>query len=82
MRKTRIVTRSVLGLAAGAVAVLTAVGPAGAATSPPGDTHWNVAATSPPGDTHWNVALTATGTGTGTGDSHGGTTVSSDDTHW
>ncbi|MFF8788586.1 hypothetical protein [Streptomyces sp. NPDC015125] len=73
MRKTRIVTRSVLGLAAGAVAVLTAVVPAQAATSAPGDTHWDVTLT---------ATATATATGTGTGDIHGGTPVASDDTHW
>ncbi|MEU6325774.1 hypothetical protein ABZ851_00495 [Streptomyces sp. NPDC047049] len=69
MMKARIVTRSVLGLALGAVAVLTAVGPAQAATPAPGDTH---------GD----VTLTVTVTGTGAGDVHGGTSASSDDTHW
>lgn len=67
MMKARIVTRSVLGLAAGAVAVLTAVGPAQAATPAPGDTQGDV---------------TLTVTGTGAGDLHGGTSVTSDDTHW
>ncbi|PBC84047.1 hypothetical protein SAMN05428945_1333 [Streptomyces sp. 2224.1] len=67
MMKARIVTRSVLGLAVGAVAVLTAVGPAQAATSAPDDTHGDV---------------TLTVTGAGVGDLHGGTSLSSDDTHW
>ncbi len=71
MMKARIVTRSVLGLAVGAVAVLTAVGPAQAATPAPGDTHGDV-----------TLAVTVTVTGTGAGDLHGGTSASSDDTHW
>ena len=71
MKKTRIVTRSVLGLTAGAVAVLTAVVPAQASASAPGDTHWGTP-----------LAATDTGTGDpGTGDTHWSTPLSSDDTH-
>lgn len=47
--------------------MLTAVGPAQAATSAPDDTHGDV---------------TLTVTGAGVGDLHGGTSLSSDDTHW
>ncbi len=83
MSKTRIVTRSVVGLAAGTVAVLAAVAvPAqSAAASAPGDTHWSgttgLAAASAPGDTHWVVCADSA-----PGDTHWGAPASPADTHW
>ncbi|MFH9349058.1 hypothetical protein [Kitasatospora sp. NPDC017646] len=48
MTKTRILTRTVLGLAAGAMAVLAVAGTVG---EPGDDTHWGLARTT--ADTHW-----------------------------
>ncbi|MFJ4187287.1 hypothetical protein [Kitasatospora sp. NPDC089509] len=79
MTKTRILTRTVLGLAAGAMAVLALAGPGDQQSD---DTHWGLARQS--ADTHWGRSPLA-----GDDDTHWGRTPlagqggqQSDDTHW
>ncbi|MFD8702742.1 hypothetical protein ACFV1W_09010 [Kitasatospora sp. NPDC059648] len=50
MTKTRILTRALLGLAAGAMAVLAVAGTAGQSDD---DTHWGLARATD--DTHWGL---------------------------
>ncbi|MEV7602187.1 hypothetical protein AB0O91_32945 [Kitasatospora sp. NPDC089797] len=72
MTKTRILTRAVLGLVAGATAVLALAGPGGL---PSDDTHWGLARVS--ADTHWGEPTQVTD------DTHWGRSVQAgDDTHW
>ncbi|MFJ8476096.1 hypothetical protein [Kitasatospora sp. NPDC094011] len=79
MTKTRILTRTVLGLAAGAMAVLALAGPGDQQSD---DTHWGLARQS--ADTHWGRSPLA-----GDDDTHWGRSPlagpgerQSDDTHW
>ncbi|OIK27662.1 hypothetical protein VT52_010240 [Streptomyces malaysiense] len=86
MVRTRVVSRSVVGLVAGVVAVLAVGVPAQAAVAEPGDTHWGApqaVAAVEPGDTHWGIvpaAVSAEPGDTHWGADHDGVLVFSDDT--
>ncbi|MEU4117465.1 hypothetical protein AB0F71_23555 [Kitasatospora sp. NPDC028055] len=58
MTKTRIMIRTVLGLAAGAMAVGVVLSAAGAGGESGDDTHWGMARSS--ADTHWGAPVPVT----------------------
>ncbi|MFB7907328.1 hypothetical protein [Kitasatospora sp. NPDC056076] len=73
MTKTRIMIRTVLGLAAGAMAVGVVLAVAGPGSGSVDDTHWGMAHSS--ADTHWGAPVPVAD------DTHWGAPVT-DDTHW